>query len=218
MGTDLFKYLVEKIEGKTVTIDYKSGQSQGLAPAGNGLDAAAHWVSALAEHEKAFQYASDYKRVASCPLTQHERWKKATGDVVISGLPDIAMDDIKHFIANYKGKTRSYGTSWGEGSIAFDTVADAQKFTEEWNGKEYKGETVGVVFKNVEHGPEWIDQYSRPQEDFEGFVENVEIVKVDYENRDEDQGYYTSSATYKITMTDESYLSHLQVNDTWDGR
>ena len=220
MGTDIFKYQVEKIEGKTVTIDYQSGQSVGLAPDGSGLDAAAHWVSALAEHDKAFEYSStDFRRTASCPLTQHERWRKETGDVVITGLPQFTVEDIKHFLANYNGKTSSYGYSGSRGSISFVSVADAAQFMEEWNDKEYKeGNKLQVVFKNVEHGPEWIDQYSRPKEDFEGFAENVEIVTVHYEDRDEAEGYWNTNAVYKITMTDESYLSHLEQYDLWHGR
>ena len=66
--------------------------------------------------------------------------------------------------------------------------------------------------------PEWIDHYSRPEEDFEGFVENVEIVSVDHENRDEEQGYCNTTDIYKITMTSEAYLSHLKENDIWQGR
>ncbi|KAL3940543.1 MAG: hypothetical protein SGBAC_004946 [Bacillariaceae sp.] len=218
MGTDIFNYKVEKIEGKTVTIDYKSGQHQGLAPDGAGLDAAAHWVCALAEHDKAFLYGKVFQREPSCPLTQHERWKQPTGDVLILDFPKITMDDIKHFIADYEGKTCSYGHTGSRGSIEFQSVDKARQFIDDWNGKQYKGDKLRVVFKNVENGPEWIDQYSRPEDDFEGFVENVEVVTVYYENRDEEQGYWNTAASYKVTMTDEAYLSHLKRDDVWQGR
>jgi hypothetical protein len=67
-------------------------------------------------------------------------------------------------------------------------------------------------------GPEYIDQYSRPKEDFEGFIEDVATIEIEYECKDEAEGYWNTAATYKITVEDETYLEHVSEGDEWAGR
>lgn len=87
-----------------------------------------------------------------------------------------------------------------------------------------------VYFKSVRNGPQWIskyDQYSK--EVFDHFVAGVEQLEVFYENLEWDdkeawkkvgieENYWNTKAKYKITMTDPTYLDHLEIGETWHGR
>lgn len=217
MGTDIYTYCVDEINGKVITISFQSGQSVGLAPSSEdgSLEAAVHWVCALAEHDQAF-----HNRKPSCALTQHERWRKPTGEVIIrGGVSDF--DDLKVLLQGTDHG--SYGTSSGGGekakaTVDFRSVQNAQDFINLWNCKERNGETMHVYFTNVMDGPEYLDQYSRPNEDFCGFIEQVKLMETIYDCKDEEEDYWNTAATYRISVTDEAYLEHLSVGDEWYGR
>lgn len=65
---------------------------------------------------------------------------------------------------------------------------------DEWNDKGRNGETVPAHFENVVDGPKYIDQYSRPKEDFAGFIEDVTAVEIEYDCKHEAEGYWSCNS------------------------
>ena len=221
MGTDIFSYLILTKDGCTIVIDFKSGQSVGLHPTADANNpdalkiAAPIWISALCE-DKAFAYDNTYTSRACCPLSQDARWRMMTGDVII---PQFAgdMKDLKLMLEGYS--TGSYGTSSQDGvttaSVSFREVDEATRFMDS-NGD------LGAYFKNVVDGPEWISQYDYPASAFEGLIESVELLEVYKENEeggdDEEIDYWNTHAKYRITVTHEKWIEHIEAGATWDGR
>ena len=87
---------------------------------------------------------------------------------------------------------------------------------------------VEGYFKNVRDGPEFIMRYdSYPDSVFGGFVTSVELLNVQYdcletaeawEAAGVEENYWNTKARYRVEVTNASFLSHLSVGASWDGR
>ena len=80
----------------------------------------------------------------------------------------------------------------------------------------------------MREGPEYVTRYdSYPDSVFAGFVQNVELLSVDYDCAETpeqweaagvEENYWNTKARYRVEVTDASFLSHLSAGASWDGR
>ena len=241
-GTDLYKFVVQSIEGATAVIDFYSSQSLGL----EGTDDEVWWVDQLAGSTGAF-----VDRQAACPLTQHEAWHQ-NGHVLVQGFTGIR--DLEHLqtekacllaavggadpaLAQLRcgsgGSIRADGVSM---EFYLDSVEQAQRFIDAVTAvcsaatdESARWADVQANFKLALRPPTCVSRFDYPRECFVGFLATIERVSVEYERLDanvpEDwaahgvqPSSWNSKATFRVNATNEDFLTHLRDGEEWCGR
>eukprot|EP00923_Selenidium_pygospionis_P022524 GHVN01038949.1.p1 GENE.GHVN01038949.1~~GHVN01038949.1.p1 ORF type:complete len:221 (-),score=17.47 GHVN01038949.1:1157-1819(-) len=220
MGTDIYKYQVLAINGRRVVIMFDSSQDSGLALSGDSPAAKAFWVSAVCESESG---AFDLEGPA-CALANHGNFRIPTPSLTLSGVPEgFSMDELNTLLSRF-GQLSSYGGGGSRWNASFRTLEQAAKCIEGLNGTEVTAMETGnngtlrVAYEKLENGPSYITIYDYPESVFEPFIENVELLKVEYEDDYETHGYFETRAVYEITFTKDEYCEHLKVGNSWAGR